>query len=218
MTNVNFRDACSSTIEIIHNFHDWIIMIIISISVLTIRTLIIICRNHYSYREFKDIQGLESFWTIVPTLILAAIAIPSLKLLYIVDRRDAHGLSVKAVGRQWYWQYDYPMLPTFDSYMTRREYRLLDVDNRLQAHIGCAFQILITAADVLHSWTLPAMGIKADAVPGRVNKVLLDSKRAGVFYGQCSEICGRNHRFMPISIECSIFNYRYTLKVLADKS
>ena len=118
-----------------------------------------------------------------------------------MDEAAIGNLTVKALGHQWYWHYEYPGSSSFDSYLNVRPYRLLDSENRLSIPILQGAQMLITAADVLHSWTIPSMGIKADAVPGRVNKLSLRRKRVGVHYGQCSEICGRNHRFMPIAME-----------------
>lgn len=206
MLNYNFRNACSPIIEQIINFHDWVIISVLSISLMTLRAIVIIIKMKVSNRSILDSQGLERVWTLVPAVILTVIGLPSLRLLYLADEGEAPTMTIKTVGHQWYWQYDYPLHPSFDSYMVRGAYRLLDVDNRLQTPIGHAIQILVTAADVLHSWTLPSIGIKADAVPGRVNKLSTLRKQAGVFYGQCREICGSNHRFMPIVIECYEFN------------
>lgn len=153
------------------------------------------------HRMMKESQSLEYTWTLLPTLVLLAIGIPSLRLLYLVDEAAIGNLTVKALGHQWYWHYEYPGSSSFDSYLNVRPYRLLDSENRLSIPILQGAQMLITAADVLHSWTIPSMGIKADAVPGRVNKLSLRRKRVGVYYGQCSEICGRNHRFIPIAME-----------------
>ena len=136
-------------------------------------------------------------------MFLVAVVVPSLQLLYVLD--DARGdCVVKAVGRQWYWHYDL-MGFEFDSYMDG----LLDADNRLIL-IGPTI-LMTTSSDVLHSWTVPTIGVKSDAIPGRINKSFILSSRPGVFYGQCSEICGRNHRYMPISVEC-LFNQSTVLK------
>lgn len=136
-------------------------------------------------------------------------ALPSLRLLYLLDEVNDPGLSIKAVGHQWYWSYEYSdfLDLEFDAYMVstrdldRGDYRLLEVDHRTVVPVGVDVRVLVTAADVLHSWTVPCLGVKADAVPGRLNQVRFFVSRAGVYYGQCSEICGANHSFMPIVIE-----------------
>jgi len=159
-----------------------------------------------------DNQQIELVWTIIPAIILIAIVLPSLKLLYLTEELDAK-LRIKTVGNQWYWQYE--IGGSYNSYLNEG-YRLLSVDQRLHLPI-IPVQILITAGDVLHSWTLPVIGVKGDAVPGRINKVNLTNKRAGLFFGQCSEICGSNHSFMPIVIE-TIFNLSSILKIVHTPS
>lgn len=164
----------------------------------------------------KIIHGtvIEILWTITPSLILVLIAVPSFALLYSLDEVVDPAVTVKAVGHQWYWSYeysDYTQSDTdsiaFDSYMIPDEdleqgqLRLLEVDNRMVVPVQTHIRVVITAADVLHSWAVPSLGIKCDAVPGRLNQVPLYIRREGVFYGQCSEICGVNHGFMPIVVE-----------------
>ena len=206
MINLNFQNACRPLMEQIHIFHDWLMVFLISISVGTLWSILIIRKSTMSNRALTESQTVEFIWTILPSLVLVAIGLPSLRLLYLVDEIGGASITVKALGHQWYWHYDYPDFPAFDSYIIRSDYRLLDTDHRLIFPMGHAVQILISAADVLHSWTIPTIAVKADAVPGRVNKLTLMPKRPGVFFGQCREICGRNHRFMPISIECYAFN------------
>ena len=218
MLNVNLRNARSSLIEQILSFHDWVMMIVTSVSFLVLIRIWMVWVNISPYRKLKNNQFIELYWTLLPTVILTFVGIPSLHLLYIVDERVVASLSVKVVGHQWYWQYDYPDNSSYNSYLSKRDYRLLDVDHRLYTPVGRAVQLLITAADVLHSWTVPAIGIKSDAVPGRINKLVLLAKHAGIFYGQCREICGRNHRFMPITVESYDFNWLFTLKVYKNKS
>lgn len=138
-----------------------------------------------------------------------AIALPSLRLLYIIDDIGTPGMTVKRVGHQWYWSYEYSdfFSSEIDSYIIPSPLRLLDCDNRLLLPAQSPVRVLVTSADVLHSWTVPVLGIKADAVPGRLNQLSLFRDRAGVFFGQCREICGRNHRFMPIVVEVLIVKY-----------
>lgn len=154
-------------------------------------------------------QGLELFWTIIPSFILIFIGLPSIRLLYLLDEVYNPAITIKTIGHQWYWSYEYSDFINleFDSYIIPSNeieiniFRLIDVDNRIIAPLNSQVRTLITAADVLHSWTVPRMGIKADAVPGRLNQVNFYTNRPGLFFGQCSEICGANHRFMPIVIE-----------------
>ena len=172
-----------------------------------------IVSNSNIHLGLTEAQLLECVWTIVPALILIQIAVPSLLLLYILDERRGNRLRIKAIGHQWYWRYEYSDLwgrgqgLEFDSYMTperdleRGGVRLLEVDARVVLPYGAHTRVLVGAADVLHSWTVPALGVKADACPGRLNQVAFLRHRPGVFYGQCREICGANHRFMPIALE-----------------
>jgi len=171
----------------------------------------------------KLIHGtwIEIAWTVTPSLILVMIAIPSFALLYSLDEVVDPALTVKAIGHQWYWSYEYSDYCqgdeeslAFDSYMIPDEdlapgdLRLLEVDHRVVVPMHTHLRMIITAADVLHSWAVPSLGVKCDAVPGRLNQVPLYILREGVYYGQCSELCGVNHAFMPIVIEAvSLENY-----------
>jgi len=195
-----YQNARSLAIEIILQFHDWLLIFLISIARVILKIIILI-RKTVRFRHIGESEEVELGWTLLPCLVLLFLFLPSLRLLYIVEEGRA-GHTVKAVGRQWYWEYEYPEFPAYNSYMVSGGYRFLEADHRLTTPVKQARQILITAADVLHSWTIPAMAVKADAVPGRVNKQTIISYRPGVFYGQCSEICGSNHRFIPIALEC----------------
>ena len=154
---------------------------------------------------------LEIIWTMIPVFILIAIVIPSFALLYSIDEFVDPSVTIKVTGHQWYWSYEYTDYENekimFDSYMIPEEdlqngdLRLLEVDKKLWLPVYTHVRVLITAIDVLHSWAIPAFGIKMDAVPGRLNQVSLFVKREGVFYGQCSELCGVNHGFMPIVVK-----------------
>lgn len=156
-----------------------------------------------------DSHVLETVWTVVPMVILLFIAFPSLYLLYLIEDISSPSLTVKVVGHQWYWEYQYSnswFNYSFDSYIIHEStdsplFYALDVDNRLVLPTLANILFLVTSADVLHSWTVPALGIKADACPGRLNYLTSISSLSGVYYGQCREICGSNHSFMPIVVE-----------------
>lgn len=177
--------------------------------------IITIILNSFINKNLLERQIIECIWTIIPAVILIQIAIPSLLLLYILDESIDSNLTIKAIGHQWYWRYEYRDFwaignnsqVEFDAYiiptneLTRDIFRLLDVDTRIVVPFNIHVRILISSADVLHAWTVPSLGVKADAVPGRLNQVKFIAQRAGVFFGQCSEICGANHRFIPIVLE-----------------
>lgn len=164
---------------------------------------------------------IEMIWTVTPAIILLIIAIPSFSLLYAMDEVISPAITIKTLGHQWYWSYEYSDYINedsesiaYDSYMIPEEdlelgqLRLLEVDNRMVVPINTHIRVIVTAADVLHSWAVPSLGIKCDAIPGRLNQTSLFIKREGVYYGQCSEICGINHGFMPIVVEAvSLPNY-----------
>jgi len=150
---------------------------------------------------------LEVWWTILPGIVLIMLAVPSLQLLYFMDEISTPDLTILTLGHQWFWEYNYPDFNnlSFESYLapTTQPHirRLLDVDNRVVVPFNCLTRILVTSTDVLHSWAMPSLGVKVDAVPGRLNQLRVSSWGPGLFYGQCSEICGANHRFMPIVLE-----------------
>jgi cytochrome c oxidase subunit 2 len=173
-----------------------------------------------------DSHVLESVWTVVPMIILLFMAFPSLYLLYLIEEVSTPSISIKVIGHQWYWEYQYSdswFSYSFDSYLLRSEapegvFHSLDVDNRLILPFKATVLFLVTSADVLHSWTVPALGIKADACPGRLNYLASTASSSGVFYGQCSEICGRNHRFMPIVLEyVSIESYLLWARLVKER-
>lgn len=161
------------------------------------------------------LQGhlIELIWTIFPILILLFIAIPSLKILYLIDEVHYHKITVKAIGHQWYWRYEYSdfLNVEFNAFiiitpqLTTNEFRLLDVDNRCILPFNFPIRILTTSIDVIHAWTIPSLGVKIDSTPGRLNQSLIFINRPGLFFGQCSEICGINHSFIPIVIESTNF-------------
>nr|QZK21521.1 cytochrome c oxidase subunit II [Amitermes sp. ANIC 0620] len=207
--NLTLQDSASPVMEQLIFFHDHALMIMLMIITTVFYTMISIIQNKQTTRFILEGQMLETIWTIAPAIILVFIAIPSLRLLYLMDEIHNPAMTLKAVGHQWYWSYEYSDFTKleFDSYMVQQEdqqidtFRLLDTDNRIVLPMNSPIRLIVTAADVLHSWTVPSLGVKTDATPGRLNQVSFSINRPGLLYGQCSEICGANHSFMPIVIE-----------------
>nr|UBN09007.1 cytochrome c oxidase subunit 2 [Panesthia tryoni tryoni] len=207
--NMNLQDSASPIMEQLIYFHDHTLMIIIMILTVVTYMMTMLVFNKFTNRFLLEGQLIEVAWTIAPAIILIFIALPSLRLLYLMDEINNPTITLKTIGHQWYWSYEYSdfLKVEFDSYMIPQnemnndDFRLLDVDNRASLPTNTFIRIIITATDVLHSWTVPSLGIKADATPGRLNQTSFLINRPGVFYGQCSEICGANHSFMPIVIE-----------------
>lgn len=205
----SFQDATSPTINSLIIFHDQAIISIALIVGYVSYVVYILIGVKYIVKAPYESHELESIWTLSPALVLITLALPSLRLLYLLDEVSWPIITLKTVGHQWYWSYEYADFSNleFDSYIIPTEdlspgdFRLLEVDNRIVLPWGIETRLLITAADVLHSWTIPRIGVKADAIPGRLNQVTIYPIRPGVFYGQCSEICGANHSFIPIAIE-----------------
>jgi cytochrome c oxidase subunit 2 len=209
-------------IDLHHDIQFFLIAVLVFVVWMVARALYLF---HYTRNPIPEklIHGtlIEIVWTITPSLVLVLIAIPSFALLYSLDEVCDPAVTIKAIGHQWYWSYEYSDYSVaddqsiaFDSYMIpdddleSGQYRLLEVDNRVVVPVDTHIRVLITAADVLHSWAVPSLGVKCDAVPGRLNQIPLFVKREGVFYGQCSELCGANHAFMPIVVEAvSLENY-----------
>nr|YP_009742274.1 cytochrome c oxidase subunit II [Polinices sagamiensis]QID90356.1 cytochrome c oxidase subunit II [Polinices sagamiensis] len=206
---LGFQDAASPLMEELIFFHDHAMMILVMIISLVGYAAISLMTNKYTCRSLVEGQEIETIWTIVPAVILVFLALPSLRLLYLLDEVGDCGLTLKSIGHQWYWSYEYSdfLNIEFDSYMIPTnelesgDFRLLEVDHRIVLPTQTDIRVLVTSADVIHSWTVPALGVKADAIPGRLNQLSFYIKYPGVFYGQCSEICGANHSFMPIVVE-----------------
>nr|AAN14980.1 cytochrome oxidase subunit II [Liriomyza sativae]AAN14982.1 cytochrome oxidase subunit II [Liriomyza sativae]AAN14983.1 cytochrome oxidase subunit II [Liriomyza sativae]AAN14984.1 cytochrome oxidase subunit II [Liriomyza sativae]AAN14985.1 cytochrome oxidase subunit II [Liriomyza sativae] len=208
--NLNLQNSASPLMEQLIFFHDHALMILVMITTLVGYLMITLLFNKFTNRYLLHGQMIEMIWTVLPAIILLFIAFPSLRLLYLLDEINEPSITLKAIGHQWYWSYEYSDFNNnmeFDSYMIptnelkEDEFRLLDVDNRVVLPMNTQIRILVTAADVLHSWTVPALGVKIDGTPGRLNQTNFFINRPGLFYGQCSEICGANHSFMPIVIE-----------------
>nr|YP_009182834.1 cytochrome c oxidase subunit II [Pareuchiloglanis longicauda]YP_009182847.1 cytochrome c oxidase subunit II [Pareuchiloglanis macrotrema]YP_009630655.1 cytochrome c oxidase subunit II [Euchiloglanis davidi]AKO72158.1 cytochrome c oxidase subunit II [Pareuchiloglanis longicauda]AKO72171.1 cytochrome c oxidase subunit II [Pareuchiloglanis macrotrema]QBR55213.1 cytochrome c oxidase subunit II [Euchiloglanis davidi]UAD82828.1 cytochrome c oxidase subunit II [Pareuchiloglanis longicauda] len=208
-SQLGFQDAASPMMEELLHFHDHALMIVFLISTLVLYIIVVMVTTKLTNKYILDSQEIEIVWTILPAVILILIALPSLRILYLMDEVNDPHLTVKAMGHQWYWSYEYTDYEnlTFDSYMTPTQdllpgqFRLLETDHRMVIPMESPIRVLVSAEDVLHSWTVPALGVKMDAVPGRLNQTSFITSRPGVFYGQCSEICGANHSFMPIVVE-----------------
>ena len=208
------QPAATPIAQRLHSFHDLLLWIIAAIVLFVFVLLAYACwrfaesRNPVPSRRSHNTL-LEIVWTAVPVLILVIIAIPSFKLLYYMDVEPETELTIKATGHQWYWNYTYPDNGnfTFDAYMIAEsdlqpgQLRLLETDNRLVVPVGTNVRVQTTAADVLHSWAVPQFGVKVDAVPGRLNQLWINVEEPGIYYGQCSELCGVNHGFMPITVQ-----------------
>nr|YP_009498528.1 cytochrome c oxidase subunit II [Caridina multidentata]AWK60841.1 cytochrome c oxidase subunit II [Caridina multidentata] len=208
-SNLTFQDSASPLMEQLIFFHDHAMLVVILITTLVGYMLLSLFFNHLTDRFLMEGQTIEIIWTILPALILIFIALPSLRLLYLLDEINNPSITIKAIGHQWYWSYEYSdfLQVNFDSYMISSKelsdtsFRLLDVDNRTILPMNTQIRILVSSTDVIHSWTIPSLGVKADAFPGRLNQMSFTVNRPGLFYGQCSEICGANHSFMPIVVE-----------------
>nr|WNH21065.1 cytochrome c oxidase subunit II [Gymnothorax fuscomaculatus] len=206
---LGFQDAASPVMEELLHFHDHALMIVFLISTLVLYIIVAMVTTSLTDAYILDSQEIEIVWTVLPAIILILIALPSLRILYLMDEINDPHLTIKAIGHQWYWSYEYTDYADlgFDSYMVPTQdlspgqFRLLETDHRMVVPMEAPVRVLVTAEDVLHSWAVPALGVKMDAVPGRLNQTAFIAARPGVYYGQCSEICGANHSFMPIVVE-----------------
>jgi len=216
---ITFQDPATPVMEGITALHHDL-MFVLSIIGTTV-TWLLLRTTYLFYNKNNPIPStishgttIEIIWTITPSIILMVIAIPSFALLYSIDEVIDPAVTVKVIGHQWYWSYEYSDYSdqngnaiNFDSYMVSDDdlqkggIRLLEVDNRVMLPANTHVRALVTSADVIHSWAIPSLGIKIDACPGRLNQVGIFIKRPGTFFGQCSELCGVQHGFMPIAIE-----------------
>nr|WDA97486.1 cytochrome c oxidase subunit II [Macaca mulatta] len=206
---LSLQDATSPVMEELITFHDHAFMAMSLISFLVLYALLSTLTTKLTNTSITNAQEMETIWTILPAIILILIALPSLRILYLTDEVNDPSFTIKSIGHQWYWTYEYTDYGSliFNSYMlpplflNPGDLRLLEVDNRVVLPIEAPVRMMITSQDVLHSWTIPTLGLKTDAVPGRLNQTVFTATRPGVYYGQCSEICGANHSFMPIVAE-----------------
>jgi cytochrome c oxidase subunit 2 len=223
---LGIQDPATPIAEGMIFFHSYLLIFLIFIGAFVFWMLYQAITNfnentHAISKIFTHSSLLEILWTIIPAIALLLIAIPSFALLYSLDEIVDPSVTLKVIGHQWYWSYEYSdyasleggdtlsfdsyMIPTSDLEINPKNgdapFRLLEVDNKIILPINTHIRVLVTAADVLHSWAIPSFGIKVDATPGRLSQVSLFIKREGVYYGQCSEICGVNHGFMPIVVK-----------------
>nr|UNJ18862.1 cytochrome c oxidase subunit 2 [Cyanidioschyzonaceae sp. 1 FvB-2021] len=223
---MGFQDPATPVIEGIINLHHdlifFFILIFVFVAWILLRTVYLFNSDSNKFSiNYSHGTLIELIWTIVPIFILVLIAVPSFALLYSIDEIINPAITVKAVGHQWYWSYEYSdyigengEIVNFDSYIIPEEdleagqFRLLEVDNRIIIPVNVHVRVIVTSADVIHSWAVPSLGVKCDGIPGRLNQISLFIKREGIYYGQCSELCGVNHGFMPIVVEAvSLDNY-----------
>nr|ANT45775.1 cytochrome c oxidase subunit II [Adelphocoris fasciaticollis] len=213
-SKLSFQDSNSPLMEQLIFFHDHTMMILSMITIMVSYMMMTMMYNKLINRYLLEGQMIELLWTMMPAITLLFIALPSLKILYIMDEMNKPMMTIKAIGHQWYWSYEYSDMSNIEmrSYMkptnelNMNEFRLLEVDNRVILPMKSTIRMLVTSSDVIHSWTIPSMGIKIDGTPGRLNQGNMNMNRPGLMFGQCSEICGANHSFMPIVIESVSMN------------
>jgi cytochrome c oxidase subunit 2 len=211
---IDLQPAATESADKIHSFHELLLYIIIGVTLFVLALLIIVMvrfnrRANPVPSKTTHNTLIEVIWTIVPVMILVVIAVPSFKLLYANEKIPSDiALTIKAIGKQWFWTYEYPDNGnfTFDATMLADDARgdqprLLAVDNFMVVPEDTKVRLIVTASDVIHSWAMPAFGKKIDAVPGRLNELWFEARDPGIYYGQCSELCGANHAFMPIGVK-----------------
>lgn len=202
-----FLDSGSYIMDGIISLNDHIMFYEIILTVLVIWVLfsLILYKSPFSIKDLSHGSILEIIWTLIPAVILILIALPSFRLLYLMDDSLNESMSIKVIGHQWYWSYELADGTEFDSYLNPElrlgDLRNLDVDEYLIVPSNTYLRFLITSTDVIHSWSIPALGIKMDAIPGRINAFNVDIYRPGTYYGQCTELCGTSHAFMPIMLK-----------------
>ncbi len=211
---MGLQEAASPVKHLMDSFHS-LLTIIITLIVIFVAALLGYCAVRFNAKrnpvpsKTAHHTLLEVAWTVLPVIILIVVAVPSFKLLYMAERVPQADMTIKVTGRQWYWDYEYPDQGNiaFSSYIIQEadlkpgQRRLLEVDNRVVVPVNATVRLLVTAGDVIHSWAIPAFGVKKDGMPGRINETWFKAEREGVYYGQCSEICGTNHGYMPIAVE-----------------
>nr|QWQ50158.1 cytochrome c oxidase subunit II [Opisthotropis kuatunensis] len=207
---LSLQEAAGPTMEEVVFLHDHVLLLTCLMSLVIMMFAMTATTTTMTHNDpTEEVEQLEAAWTAAPIMILILTALPSVRSLYLMEEVFDPYLTIKTTGHQWYWNYEYSdeTQISFDSYMIQTKDlqngapRLLEVDHRMIMPMGLQARIIVTAEDVLHSWAVPSLGVKVDAVPGRLNQVPLATSRVGVFFGQCSEICGANHSFMPIAVE-----------------
>ena len=211
---MGLQQAATPLMQSIDDLHDILLVICTLITLFVLGLLLYVMWRFHEGRNPTPTRTthntlVEVLWTVIPVVILVLIAIPSFKLLYYSDTIPKADMTVKAIGHQWYWSYEYPDHGNFtfdatilaDDELKEGQPRLLSVDNRIVVPVNKVVRVQVTADDVLHAWAIPAFGVKVDGVPGRLNEVWFKAEKTGVYYGQCSELCGVNHGFMPIRVD-----------------
>jgi len=211
---IDFQPAVTPVMERIADFHQLLLIIITLITVFVLGLLIYTvtkfsAKNNPTPSKTTHNTPIEVLWTVVPVIILVIIAVPSFKLLYFSDVVPKADMTIKATGHQWYWTYQYPDHGKFsfdsniipDEELKPGQKRLLDTDTSVVVPVNATVRVQVTADDVLHAWAVPAFGVKLDAIPGRLNETWFKATKEGTYYGQCSELCGVKHGFMPIKVE-----------------
>jgi len=211
---MTFQPAATPSMERMTEFHNLLLVIITLITVFVLVLLLYVMwrfsekRNPVPSRTTHNTL-VEVLWTVVPVIILVGVAVPSFRLLYYLDRIEDADITIKAIGHQWYWSYEYPdngdirfdSIMIADSDLKPGQPRLLTTDTAMVVPVGAKVRLLVTASDVLHAWAMPSFGVKMDAVPGRINETWFQVTRPGTYYGQCSELCGTGHAYMPIMVQ-----------------
>jgi cytochrome c oxidase subunit 2 len=210
---LGLQESASTVMDKITSLHNLLLIVTFAIAIIVASLLLFTIhrfrakRNPISSTTSHNTM-LEITWTLIPVIILGIIAVPSFKLLHFADKPKKTELTLKVTGHQWFWEYDYPEYQiNFNSYIVsneklmQKDLRLLEVDEKVILPIDTNIRILVTAADVIHSWAIPAYGIKQDAIPGRLREIWIRIHKLGPVYGQCSELCGQGHGFMPINVE-----------------
>nr|QDX17960.1 cytochrome c oxidase subunit II [Bothriechis thalassinus] len=213
---LSLQEALSPTMEEVVFLHDHALLLTCLMTLVVLMFTITVTATALTHNDpSEEVEQLEAAWTAAPIMILILTALPSVRSLYLMEEVFDPHLTIKTTGHQWYWNYEYSDEThiSYDSYMLQTQDlpkgspRLLEVDHRMMMPAGLQTRIVVTAEDVLHSWAVPSLGVKVDAVPGRLNQIPLAASRTGVFFGQCSEICGANHSFMPIAVEAIPLSY-----------
>ena len=210
---LGLQDAVTPVMHDITQFHNWMLGLITFITLFVLALLLIVmvkfnAKANPTPSKTTHNTTIEVVWTVAPILILLVIAIPSFRLLYLQRDIPQADMTIKAIGNQWYWSYEYPDHDdlTFDALMVEEEDlkpgqpRLLATDNDVVVPVNKTVRVIVTASDVIHNWAIPSFGIKMDGIPGRLNETWFRAEKTGVYYGQCSELCGIRHAFMPITV------------------
>lgn len=206
------QDRYSPVIEHLKFFHDHTIIIIVALRVLFFILILFSILNNLFNHNYLESQIIEFFWTFAPSIILIFLALPSIKILYLLEENNNPIINIKIIGYQWFWGYEYIndfLKKSYDSNLMKNnhKFKILETSNNIIIPYGIPIRLLVTSKDVIHSWAIPSLGAKIDAVPGRINQITILSNRPGYITGQCSEICGSGHRFIPIFLESINLKY-----------